>query len=133
MAYKYIEPVEKTYAKAYKLVNNAYPPASIDIKTNYPTVDYTKLTNADFICSYNSDSTSGNSGWKRSQGTVQKWYIQNNSLSVNHSYNASTGVLSVSLSNSNATSSNVSDGSRSWSGLKCDVIMIVDGIRSEYT
>lgn len=133
MAYKYIEPTERTYAKAYKIGNNITPPVSINIKEKYPNVDYTKLTNADFICSYNSDSTTDSSGFKQTQGNRQTWYIQVNALSINHSYNPNTGVLSVTKSTDYATSSNIADGTKGWSGLKCDVVMIVDGIRSEYT
>lgn len=132
MAYKYIEPTEKTYAKAYKLsLTNA---GSINIRTTYSNVDYTALRNADFICSYVSDSNhTGDS--HSTGGNRDSWTVKIPAFKVNHSYNPSTGVLTVTRSTDTCmeykdpnTSGNVS-----FSNLKIQVIMIVDGVRSQYT
>lgn len=133
MAYKYIDTKERVYAKAYK-VHSGSASATIDIKSRYPDVDYTKLTSQDFVAGYISDNNIGHSD----QSTYQKhgtYYVQTTALSINCSYNPSTGILYVSPSTGDAWSYEVPDGSSSdsFSGLTCEVLMIVDGVRSEYT
>lgn len=133
MAYKYIETRDKLYAKAYR-VHSGTIPTTINIKTRYPDIDYTKLTSADFVASYKSDSSQSKSAYS-AEGNPDTYYVNANSLTVNCSYNASTGVLSVTNSTNSAFSYYIgtNSGSNSWSGLTGEVIMIVDGIRSEYT
>ena len=133
MAYKYIDTKERVYAKAYK-VHSGSANATINIKSKYPNVDYTKLTSQDFVAGYKSDNNINHSD----QSTYQKhgtYYVRTSDLSINCSYNPSTGILSVSPNNWNAWSYEVPDGSSSdsFSGLTCEVLMIVDGVRSEYT
>ena len=133
MAYKYIDTKERVYAKAYK-VHSGSASATIDIKSRYPDVDYTKLTSQDFVAGYISDNNINHSD----QSTYQKhgtYYVQTTALNINCSYNPSTGILYVSPSTGYAWSYEVPDGSSSdsFSGLTCEVLMIVDGVRSEYT
>lgn len=139
MAYKYIELKDKLYAKAYKVYSGRTTSTTVNIKSKYPEVDYTKLTNDDFACSYRSDNDIGHSA-KQTAGNRNTYTIQATSMYVKHSYNASTGVLSISLSNSKANVGYSPDGSGnrdyvedSWSGLFIEAIMIVDGVREEYT
>lgn len=137
--YKYIETKDKLYAKAYKVFSGSATSTSVNIKSKYPDVDYTKLTNADFVCSYRSDNNIGHDA-KQTAGNRNDYYIQANSMYVAHSYNASTGVLSISVSNSKANGGYIPDGygnrdyvEDNWSGLFIEAIMIVDGVRTEYT
>lgn len=139
MAYKYIELKDKLYAKAYKVYSGYTTSTTVNIRSKYPDVDYTKLTNADFACSYRSDNNIGHDA-KQTAGNRNTYTIQATSMYVNHSYNASTGVLSIAVSNGNANVANVPDGygnrdyvEDSWSGLLIEAIMIVDGVREEYT
>ena len=133
MAYKYIDTKERVYAKAYK-VHSGSASATIDIKSRYPDVDYTKLTSQDFVAGYISDNNIGHSD-QSAYNKHGKYYVQTTELSINCSYNPSTGILSVSPSNWNAWNFEVPGGSSSddFSGLTCEVLMIVDGVRSEYT
>lgn len=137
--YKYIETKDKLYAKAYKVFSGAATSTSVNIKSKYPDVDYTKLTNADFVCSYRSDNNIGHNA-KQTAGNRNDYYIQANSMTVNHSYNASTGVLTISASTGVANFGYIPDGygnrdyvEDNWSGLVIEAIMIVDGVRTEYT
>lgn len=139
MAYKYIELKDKLYAKAYKVYSGYTTSATVNIKSNYPDVDYTKLTNADFACSYRSDNDISHSA-KQTAGNRNTYTIQANSMYVAHSYNASTGVLTISASTGVANFGYIPDGygnrdyvEDSWSGLYIEAIMIVDGVREEYT
>ena len=133
MAYKYIEPKDKVYAKAYKVYSGGIP-ATIDIKSKYPTIDYTKLTSQDFIASYKSDSSQTKSE-RQTAGKADDYWLWVNAMTVVCSYNPSNGILSVSPSTNNAFDYYLpgSRSSNSWSGLTGEVIMIVDGIKSEYT
>ena len=132
MAYIYIEPTERTYAKAYR-VHKGSLPATIDVKRNYPQIDYSALSNEDFVCGYVSDGPYSDNRYYQTNGSQRVRTVELNALTINHNYNPSTGVLSVSASTSNSITTDISDQSKDFSNLKCEVIMIVDGIKSEYT
>lgn len=134
MAYIYVEPKEKTYAKVYRVARRTNASSfSINIRTTYPSVDYTKLSNSDFVCSYISDATD-HYGEAHGYWGNDTFYSGVYSFSVSHSYNASTGVLTVTPStpysfyykDPNGT------GDIGLSNLVYDVYMIVDGVRSQY-
>lgn len=135
MAYIYIEPTERTFAKAYRVFyGNAYGTFTIDIGKEYPNVDKSLLTSEDFICSYMSDSnqigrTFGNGG------RTTTYYSTSEPLSITPSYDAETGILTVNFSTGLATywKNPETSGASGFSGLTLAIYMIVDGIRNEYT
>lgn len=134
MAYIHVETKEKVYAKVYRVAHKTVTGNfTINIKNTYPTVDYTSLTNDDFICTYVGDGNHNGSDQSTYPDTGT-YYNQVNSFSISPTYNASTGVLTVKPSTTN--SSNYKDvygtGSVSFNGLVCDVFMIVDGVREDY-
>lgn len=133
MAYKYITTKEKTYAKAY-IVHSGSANATIDIASNYPGIDYSKLTSEDFVAGYKSDKnvTHSDQSTRDNHGT---FYIQVTALTINCSYDPYTGVLTVSPSTKYADNHKRpgGEGKDSFSGLTCEVLMIVDGVKSQYT
>lgn len=83
---------------------------SYNIKTLYPDVDYTTLTNDNFIVgtegsdySYNGSSSTGYTCYQTSGGYSvdlgNKNYNCSRTMSATHSYNALTGVLTITSSN----------------------------------
>ena len=134
MAYINVEVKEKVYAKVYRVAHRTVSGSfTVNIKNSYPNVDYTQLTNDDFVGTYVSDSSHyGND--ESTYPNTGTYYNQVNSFSLNHSYNSSTGVLTVNPSTT--YSSNYKDaygtGSVGFSNLVCDVFMIADGVREEY-
>lgn len=135
MAYIHVETKPKIYAKVYCVYNGGIGGnTNIDIKRNYPNVDYTQLTNEDFICTYKSDSS--HTGTDQSTGTsdTRTWYEQANAFSLNPSYNPSNGILTLVLSTTSSSNWNcpAGSGSSGWSNLKVAAYMIVDGVREDY-
>lgn len=134
MAYINIETKEKVYAKVYKVFSGGVSGSfTRDIRTMYPDVDYTKLTNDDFICSYVSDSGFTADSYSTA-GKIDTWTAQSNSFVLSPSYNPSTGVLTINPSTvytyNYKQPGDVS--SKRFQGLSCVVHMIVDGVREEY-
>ena len=138
MAYKYIESKEKTYAKVYK-VYSGIGGTTISIKDKYPDIDYTQLTSDDFFATYLSDD--GRSGSDKSTaGYATRYWTQVLGATINCTYTPSTGSLRIAPSSNSAFKSDLPDGkggedvnTYGWNNLKIEAIMVVDGIKSDYT
>lgn len=79
-------------AKIYSLggwSNNSSNSTTYNIKSLLPDVDYTKLTNANFFVEIGTVRISGYS-------TYMTTYSMGKNDTVSHSYNPSTGILTVS-------------------------------------
>lgn len=134
MAYIYIPPKEKVYAKVYKVFNgNASNSFAINIGQNYPNIEKELLTTEDFVCSYKQDNDQpgrlmGNGGRSDS------YYSTAEALTVTPSYDPQSGILTISFNGTcTAWKNPETAGAWGWSGLKLEVYMIVNGIREQYT
>lgn len=148
MAYKYIEPKEKTYAKAYLVFSGELTSTEIkngktfNIHDMFPEVDYEALTSDEFVGGFKSDSNK--------EGThkevTRDWYdgsvgcsMYTNAFSLILSYTPSTGSLTIRPSTqycAHAKIPNERGGTTSddiaFNKLNVQVLMIVDGVKSQY-
>lgn len=138
MAFIYVEPKEKTYAKAYRIYDGVMNGSLVlNIAQLYPYVDWGSLTKDDFICGYKSDS--GSSAAYQPTGPLKAtWYTQTTEMQFVVEYDATNGVLTVTPNNPLASnncfpySGIVATGGFYWDNLILEIIMIVDGVRSDY-
>lgn len=88
--------IDDLYDKADNMVKvyNLGTGTSFDIKTLVPDVDYTQLTEDNFIVGTTSGTGLDTTASLSTGGT---YYAKTNGLSITKSYNASTGILSVSV------------------------------------
>ena len=118
--------LDEIYAKVFSGGNVYYlgTSSSYDIKTLFPDLDYTALTNDNFLVMSESGSTS------MSRSDLSCYFGGWNTVYTKPtaSYNASTGVLSVNLG---ATSSTVTNCSSISTRLTTKTYLIVGGITNK--
>lgn len=137
MAYKFIDKKEKVYARAYRIPIDFSNSSSwsVNVKAKFPN-DYMNLTNQDFIASYVSDAWSGSLGTVSTQNHDNEYttlYIPE--FSIRTSYNASTGILTVTPSSMLQVRSRFPHEDPKdfpMRNLQAEVLVIINGVRTEY-